>query len=106
MAEEIHARRGRRILSRPQGLSYARNESVLSEGCGELWDRGPSDSGEGAALADVRALLGVRTSDRSRRLIDLAEGDTQKRDVEQADLVRHDSEEHAFWLEVLGIDEA
>ena len=39
------------------------------------------------------------------RLIDLAEGDRQQREVEPVDLLRHDAEEHAYWLEVLGIDE-
>ena len=37
------------------------------------------------------------------RLIDLAEGNPPKREVEGADLVRHAAEEHADWLEVLGI---
>jgi hypothetical protein len=40
------------------------------------------------------------------RLIDLAEGNRQQRDVEGVDLVRHAAEEHAAWLELLGIDEA
>jgi hypothetical protein len=40
------------------------------------------------------------------RLIDLAEGNRPMRDVEGADLVRHAAEEHAYWLEVLGISEA
>jgi hypothetical protein len=40
------------------------------------------------------------------RLIDLAEGNRQQRDVEGADFIRHAAEEHATWLEVLGIDEA
>jgi hypothetical protein len=37
------------------------------------------------------------------RLIDLAEGDRQQRDVEGVDLVRHAAEEHAAWLELLDI---
>jgi hypothetical protein len=37
------------------------------------------------------------------RLIDLAESNRQQRDVEGIDLVRHAAEEHAAWLEVLGI---
>ena len=37
------------------------------------------------------------------RLIDLAKGNRQQRDVEGIDLVRHAAEEHAAWLEVLGI---
>ena len=40
------------------------------------------------------------------RLIDLAEGNRQQRDVEGVDIVRHAAEEHAVWLEMLGIDEA
>jgi hypothetical protein len=38
------------------------------------------------------------------RLIDLAEGNRQQREVEGADLIQHVAEEHAAWLEVLGID--
>lgn len=40
------------------------------------------------------------------RLINLAEGNRQQRDVEGADLSRHAAEDHSAWLEVLGIDEA
>jgi hypothetical protein len=40
------------------------------------------------------------------RLIDLAEGNRQQREVENADLERHQTDQHSFWLEVLGIDEA
>ena len=40
------------------------------------------------------------------RLIDLAEGNRQQREVESADLERHQTDQHSFWLEVLGIDEA
>jgi hypothetical protein len=39
------------------------------------------------------------------RLIDLAGGTPPRRDVDGADLIRHAAEEHAAWLEVLGIDE-
>jgi hypothetical protein len=39
------------------------------------------------------------------RLIDLAEDNRQQREVESADLIRHETEQHAFWLEVLGIEE-
>jgi hypothetical protein len=39
-------------------------------------------------------------------LIDLAEGNPPQRDVEGADLVRHQTEEHALWLEVLGVSES
>lgn len=40
------------------------------------------------------------------RLIDLAEGNRQQREVEDADLARHETEQHSSRLEVLGIDEA
>jgi hypothetical protein len=49
--------------------------------------------------------FGCTSSAPSARLIDLAEGNRQKRDVEGADPVRHAAEEHAAWLEVLGIDD-
>ena len=39
-------------------------------------------------------------------LIDLAEGNRPLRDVEGTDISRHAAEEHAAWLEVLGISEA
>ena len=39
------------------------------------------------------------------RLIDLAEGNRPQRDVASVDLLRHAAEEHAFWLEMLGINE-
>ena len=39
------------------------------------------------------------------RLIDLAEGSRQQRDVEGVDLVRHAAEEHSAWLEMLGISD-
>ena len=38
-------------------------------------------------------------------LIDLAQGDWPRRDIESIDLVRHKADEHAFWLEMLGINE-
>jgi hypothetical protein len=38
-------------------------------------------------------------------LIDLAQGDRPKRVVESPDLIRHAAEEHAFWLQMLGINE-
>jgi hypothetical protein len=37
------------------------------------------------------------------RLIDLAEGNRPQRDVEGVEIVRHAAEEHAAWLEVLGV---
>jgi len=39
------------------------------------------------------------------RLIDLADGNKPQRLVETVDLVRHEVEEHAYWLEGLGVDE-
>ena len=39
------------------------------------------------------------------RLIDLSDGNKPRRMVEDTDLLRHEVEEHAYWLEVLGIDE-
>lgn len=39
------------------------------------------------------------------RLIDLAEGHRPQRGVAGVDLLRHAAEEHAFWLETLGINE-
>jgi hypothetical protein len=39
------------------------------------------------------------------RLIDLSDGNKPQRIVESDDLVRHEVEDHAHWLEVLGIDE-
>jgi hypothetical protein len=39
-------------------------------------------------------------------LIDLSEGNQPQRDVEAKDLIRHRAEEHASWLEVLGITDA
>jgi hypothetical protein len=40
------------------------------------------------------------------RLIDRAEDNPQQRDVVGPDIVRHTAEEHASWLEMLGMDEA
>jgi hypothetical protein len=37
------------------------------------------------------------------RLIDLAEGNQQQREVVGLDIIRHAAEEHADWLEVLDI---
>jgi len=39
------------------------------------------------------------------RIIDLADGNKPQRMIEAADLIRHEAEEHAYWLEILGIDE-
>jgi hypothetical protein len=39
-------------------------------------------------------------------LIDLSEGNQPQRDVEAKDLIRHLAQEHAGWLEVLGITDA
>jgi hypothetical protein len=40
------------------------------------------------------------------RLIDLAEGNRQQRDVGKTDLLLHYAEEHKTWLEMLGIIES
>lgn len=40
------------------------------------------------------------------RLIDLAEGNRQQRHVGATDLIRHAAEEHAAWLEMLGVNES
>jgi hypothetical protein len=37
--------------------------------------------------------------------IDLAQGDRPQRGIESVDVLRHKAEEHAFWLEMLGINE-
>lgn len=39
------------------------------------------------------------------RVIDLADGNKPQRIVEAIDLIQHEAEEHAYWLERLGIDE-
>ena len=39
------------------------------------------------------------------RLIDLAKGNRPQRNVEGGDTILHEAEEHAFWLEMLGINE-
>jgi len=39
------------------------------------------------------------------RLIDLAEGNRPQRDIVGGDLLRHATDGHAAWLEVLGIHE-
>jgi hypothetical protein len=39
-------------------------------------------------------------------LIDLAEDNRPQRDIESMDLIRHAAEEHAAWLEILGISES
>jgi hypothetical protein len=38
------------------------------------------------------------------RLIDIAEGNSAKGEVEGADLIRHVAEEHVRWLEVIGVE--
>ena len=38
-------------------------------------------------------------------LIDLAEGNLPRRNVEATDMIRHAAEEHALWLEALGLEE-
>jgi hypothetical protein len=39
-------------------------------------------------------------------LIDLSEGNQPQRGVQAEDLIRHAAQEHALWLEMLGITEA
>jgi len=39
------------------------------------------------------------------RAIDISDGNKPRRMIEAADVLRHEAEEHAYWLEVLGIDE-
>jgi hypothetical protein len=39
------------------------------------------------------------------RLIDLADGKRPQRVVEPVDLVRHEAEDHGYWLQAVGIDE-
>ena len=40
------------------------------------------------------------------RVIDLAESNRPQRDVVSTDLIRHAVEEHAGWLEMLGMNES
>jgi hypothetical protein len=61
-----------------------------------------NDVAQGQAL---RLRLYVLCSE-CARIVDLAEGNRPQRDVEGADVVRHAAEEHADWLEVLGINES
>jgi hypothetical protein len=99
MAEEIHARRGRRILSRPKVF-----HTLETKVC---YQRAAANCGTVDRQTQAKALrlrMYVLCSE-CARLIDLAEGDRQQREVEPVDLLRHDAEEHAYWLEVLGIDE-
>jgi hypothetical protein len=51
---------------------------------------------------ELRLRMYVRCS-KCALLIDLAEGARPQRDVEAADIVGHKFEEHATWLELLGI---
>jgi hypothetical protein len=39
------------------------------------------------------------------RLIDIAEGNRQQREVVGPDIIRHAAEEHTSWLEMLGMNE-
>ena len=52
----------------------------------------------------LRLLLYVNCSE-CARLIDLSDGNKPQRIVESDDLLRHEVEDHAHWLEVLGVDE-
>jgi hypothetical protein len=61
---------------------------------------------DGDAQAKALRLRMYVLCSRCAYLIDLAEGNPPQRDVEGADLVRHQTEEHALWLEVLGVSES
>ena len=52
----------------------------------------------------LRLLLYVLCSE-GASLIDLAKGNRPQRNVEGRDIILHEAEEHAFWLEMLGINE-
>jgi hypothetical protein len=54
---------------------------------------------------ELRLRMYVRCSE-CALLIDLAEGNRPQRNVDAADMVRHKFEEHAIWLELLGIPPA
>jgi hypothetical protein len=58
-----------------------------------------------AHAKELRLRLYVMCSE-CARLIDLAEGHQHYREIEDPDLVRHFVEQHATWLEVLGITES
>ena len=52
----------------------------------------------------LRLLLYVLCSE-CASLIDLAKGNRPQRNVEGRDIILHEAEEHASWLEMLGINE-
>jgi hypothetical protein len=58
-----------------------------------------------AQAKGLRLWLYVFCSECARH-IDLAEGNRQQRHVEGPDLIRHLAEEHAAWLEMLGMNES
>jgi len=66
--------------------------------------------GDGAVDSDAQAkALRLRlyfSCPECARLIDLAEGNQQHRHIEGPDLIQHFAEEHATWLEVIGITES
>jgi hypothetical protein len=51
----------------------------------------------------LRMRMYVMCSECARR-IDLADGNKPQRFVDISDLVRHEAEDHAYWLEGFGID--
>lgn len=53
----------------------------------------------------LRLSMYVRCSECARQ-IDFTEGDRQQRDVEEHDLVLHGADDHACWLDMLGMKEA
>jgi len=55
--------------------------------------------------AELRLRMYVRCSE-CALLIDLAEGNRPGRDVEAVDMLGHKFEEHAVWLELLGVAKA
>jgi hypothetical protein len=61
--------------------------------------------GREAQVKTLRLRMYVLCSECARQ-IDLTEGNKPLREVEGVDLIKHAIEEHSFWLEVLGIDEA
>lgn len=88
------------------GVEIAREARLLEP---ELMCYHGVNAGEGLMNADAQA-RGLRLRmyvlcSECARLIDLAEDGGQQRDVVGPDIIRHAVEEHAAWLEMLGINE-
>ena len=79
----------------------SRPEIVLSIGPSRGVNLAVDDDAQAKAL---RLRMYVLCSE-CAHLIDLAQGDRPQRDIESIDFIRHKAEEHAFWLEMLGINE-